>query len=151
MNKCCSSVHLKVVEMLNKVSDLPPFFFRLILAYGFYEPAMNKWKDIKAVGDWFAGLGYPMPHFQAYMAASTEITGVVLLLLGLCTRLISIPLMVIMVVAVTTVHLKNGFPCGKNGFEIPFYYFFMLYSLLISGPGRISLDALICKRCKNKE
>ena len=53
--------------------------------------------------------------------------------------------MVVMVVAIATVHYQNGFPCGKNGFEVPFYYFFMLFSLVITGPGRISLDHLIKK------
>ncbi len=57
--------------------------------------------------------------------------------------------MFVMIVAVTTVHLKNGFACGDNGFEIPFYYFFMLFALLIGGAGKYSLDTLLKnKYCK---
>ncbi len=129
--------------LLSKFQSLSLLFIRLILAYGFYEPAMNKWSDIGAVASWFESMGLPLPTLQAYMAASTEITGVVLLTLGLFTRLISIPLMVVMVVAVVTVHLPNGFSSGDNGFEIPLYYFLMLFVLVAHGAGKISVDAFI--------
>lgn len=135
-------IYLRVLETLK---DLPPLIFRLILAYGFYEPAKQKWSDIGAVGDWFATMGIPAPHLNAYMAASTEAVGIVCLLLGLGLRFITIPLMVVMVVAVVTVHLQNGFSCGNNGYEVPFYYFFMLFSLLVTGSGKFSLDRFFRK------
>lgn len=118
---------------------------RLVLAYGFYEPAMMKWSDISAVAEWFGSIGIPFPTLNAYMAATTEITGVVLLTLGLLTRLISIPLIVVMIVAIVTVHLPHGFSAGNNGFEIPLYYMVMLFALLAHGPGRFSLDRVIFK------
>ncbi len=136
----------RVVSLTQVLADLPPLAFRLILAYGFYEPAMTKWKNIQGVAEWFGSIGIPAPTINAYMAASTEAIGVVLLTLGLATRFISIPLMVVMVVAVATVHWSNGFSCGKNGFEIPFYYFFMLLSLIVSGAGRLSLDEVLKRR-----
>jgi putative oxidoreductase len=73
--------------------------------------------------------------------------GVFLLILGLGTRFISIPLMVTMLVAIKTVHWQNGFPAGDNGWEIPFYYLLMLFVLLAFGSGKISVDFLI-KRLK---
>lgn len=125
------------------LSDLPPLIFRLILAYGFYGPAIKKASNVNAIIEWFTSMGIPAPALNAYMATATECTGVVCLLLGLATRIISVPLMVVMVVAVKTVHWGNGFSCADNGFEIPFYYFFMLFSLIVTGPGRVSLDHLI--------
>jgi putative oxidoreductase len=83
-----------------------------------------------------------MPAFNAYMAAGTESLGVLLLFLGLGTRIITIPLMVVMLVAIFTVHLANGFEAGSNGYEIPLYYLIMLFTLLVFGPGKISLDHL---------
>lgn len=136
------------ISLLDRLRDLPPLIFRLILAYGFYGPAMKKWQNIHAVGEWFQSMNYPAPFLNAYMAATTEALGVVLLILGLGMRFITIPLMVVMLVAISTVHFKNGFSCGQNGFEIPFYYFFMLFSLLISGAGRISLDHLLSRKCQ---
>ena len=77
------------------------------------------------------------------MAATTEIVGVFFLIFGLGVRIISIPLMIVMLVAIFTVHLHNGFEAGNNGFEIPLYYLIMLFTLLIYGGGKISLDNLL--------
>ena len=117
--------------------------FILLVAYGFYEPAMNKWADISSVAQWFGSIGIPFPMLNAYMAASMEITGVILLALGLLTRLISIPLIIIMIVAIITVHLPNGFSAGDNGFEIPLYYMIFLLGFLAHGAGKFSIDRLI--------
>jgi putative oxidoreductase len=116
---------------------------RLAVAYGFYDPAMQKWSDIESVATWFDSIGIPFPALNAYLAASTEILGVVLLTLGLFTRLISIPLMVVMVVAITTVHLSHGFSAGDNGFEIPLYYMLFLALFASFGAGKFSLDHLL--------
>jgi len=115
-------------------------FVRLTLAYGFYEPAMMKWKDMGAVSQWFASMGIPLPTLNAYMAATTEIVGVILLTLGLFTRLISLPMIVIMIVAIVTVHWVHGFSAAGNGFEIPFYYILFLLTLITFGAGKFSLD-----------
>jgi len=122
---------------------------RLIIAYGFYEPAMSKWKDIDSVAGWFASMGIPFPTLNAYMAAGTEILGVGLLVLGLFTRLISLPLIVIMIVAIFTVHLDNGFSAGTNGFEIPLYYMIFLMIFVSHGAGKFSLDNVFFN--KNKD
>lgn len=116
---------------------------RLAVAYGFYEPAMQKWSDISSVATWFSTLGIPFPTLNAYIAASTELLGVVLLTLGLFTRIISIPLMVMMIVAITTVHLAHGFSAGDNGFEIPLYYLLFLALFASLGAGKFSLDHLL--------
>lgn len=116
---------------------------RLTVAYGFYEPAMQKWSDISSVASWFGTLGIPFPTLNAYLAACTELLGVVLLTLGLFTRLISLPLMVVMVVAITTVHLTHGFSAGDNGFEIPLYYLLFLALFASLGAGKLSLDHLL--------
>ena len=104
-----------------------------------------KWNDISAVAQWFGSMGIPFPTLNAYMAATTELTGVILLSLGLMTRLIALPLMVVMVVAIITVHLPHGFSAGDNGFEIPLYYLVMLFILATHGPGGVSIDRLILK------
>ena len=138
-------------EKLELIKDLPPLFLRLILAYGFYGPAMMKLKDIDGIARWFASMNYPFPTLNAYMATATEVSGFVLLTLGLATRLISVPLMVVMLVAIFTVHIGNGFAAApNNGFEIPLYYLLMLFSLLVTGPGKISLDALVEKYFSKK-
>lgn len=134
--------YLMVSHISEHFKSLSLLLARFALAYGFYEPAMNKWSDITSVASWFETLGIPFPTLNAYLAATTEIVGVVLLFLGLFTRIISIPLMVIMIVAITTVHLPNGFSAGENGFEIPLYYMLFLFIFFTHGAGKWSLDKL---------
>jgi putative oxidoreductase len=142
-------MYQKMTGKLSNLQDLPLFFFRLILAVGFFTPAMMKWKNIGGIAEWFGSMGIPMPTLNAYLAASTEMAAVILLPLGFATRFISIPLMITMVVAIVTVHIGNGFNAGDNGYEIPLYYMLMLLALLISGAGKFSLDHLILRRIKS--
>lgn len=134
-----------IEPVLEKLQSLSLLFLRLILAYGFYEPAKMKWSDIGSVAEWFGSMGFPLPTLQAYMAASTEALGVLLLTIGFATRLISIPLIVVMIVAILTVHLGNGFSSGDNGFEIPLYYMLMLLVLVAHGAGKFSVDYFLYK------
>ncbi len=135
-----------MIHALEFLRWLPFLLFRLTLAYGFLMPALEKLKNFNSVVQWFASLQIPFPRFSAVLSTTVELTGVVLLFFGLLTRLISIPLMCLMCVAIVTVHWTNGFHASANGFEIPFYYFLMLLALFVFGPGGISIDALIKKR-----
>ncbi|NCS90782.1 MAG: DoxX family protein, partial [Ignavibacteria bacterium] len=105
-----------------------------------------KWQNIGGVAEWFGELGIPFPTINAYLAATTEAAGVVLLVLGLATRVISIPLIITMMVAIVSVHWQNGFEAGNNGFEIPLYYLLFLFALLIKSSGKYSLDYLLKKK-----
>ena len=137
------NIYMEFSRLSEYGKSLALLFARLTVAYGFYEPAMMKFKDIGSVAEWFCSMGIPFPTLNAYMAASTEVLGVILLTLGLLTRAISIPLIIIMIVAIITVHLPNGFSAGNNGFEIPFYYMLFLFTFLSHGAGKFSLDRLI--------
>ena len=139
----CKDLYLEFTKLSGYLSSFSLLIARLTIAYGFYEPAKNKWADIDAIAGWFGSMGIPFPTLNAYMAASTEALGVLLLTLGLLTRAISIPLIIVMIVAITTVHLPNGFAAGDNGFEIPFYYMLFLLVFLSQGAGKFSLDRLI--------
>ena len=139
-------LYYKGVQAVNKLKDIPLLMIRLVLAYGFYVPAKMKWSDIDSIIDWFRSMGMPAPALNAYLAASTEAAGVVLLVLGLGTRIIAVPLMVVMLVAIKTVHWSNGFEAGNNGYEIPLYYLIMLGVLFVYGPGRLSVDGVIGRK-----
>jgi len=130
-------------NILSQGQSISLFFARIAVAYGFYDPTMQKWSDIESVAGWFGSMGIPFPTLNAYMAAGTEMLGVILLTLGLFTRLISIPLIIIMIVAIATVHLSHGFAAGDNGFEIPLYYMLFLALFASLGAGKLSLDYLL--------
>jgi len=137
------TIYPMTTSILNHGQNVSLLLARLTIAYGFYGPAMQKWSDISSIADWFGTLGIPFPLINAYLAAGTELLGVVLLTLGLFTRLISIPLIVVMIVAITTVHLAHGFSAGDNGFEIPLYYMLFLAIFASFGAGKFSLDHLL--------
>ncbi len=118
---------------------------RIAVAFGFVEPAKMKWEAMPAVAAWFAELGIPLPVFFAYLVASVEVAGIVLLVLGLLTRLIAVPLMAVMVAAILLVHLPHGFECADNGFEIPLYYLVFMGLFVAFGAGKYSLDHLLFK------
>ena len=126
--------------------DVPLLLFRIILAIGFYSPAMMKVKNLEGVAEWFGSMSYPFPMVSAILAMTTEVLGIVLLILGFGTRVIAFPMMFVMIVAIFTTHISNGFAAGDNGYEIPLYYLVMLFALVVFGSGKYSLDYLMERR-----
>lgn len=104
--------HSRVFHTAQHLDGIPSLLLRLILAPVMMQAGYNKFSDFDATVSWFGnpdwGLGLPLPELMAFLAASTELIGGALLLLGLATRLISLPLMVTMLVAAATVHWQNG-------------------------------------------
>ncbi|MGV6844640.1 MAG: HvfX family Cu-binding RiPP maturation protein [Lutibacter sp.] len=145
MNKLLS-FNQKLGQRLTSFTWLPLLLIRLVLAYGFYGPATMKLKNIQGIAEWFDSMGMPFPTLNAYLATITETSGFVLLFFGFATRIISIPLIFVMLVAIKTVHLAHGFEAGDNGFEIPLYYILMLLTLFVFGPGKVSIDHLISRK-----
>lgn len=140
--------YFTIVASLGNLKSIPLLLMRIILAIGFFGPAKMKLGNIDGIISWFESIHIPMPALNAYLATGTESLGVILLALGLGTRLISIPLIITMIVAIVTVHLGNGFEAGNNGFEIPLYYMIMLLTLVIYGGGKFSVDHLLNKSKK---
>ncbi len=97
------------------------------------------------VAGFMTNLGIPMPEVAAWLLMLTEFVGGILLLLGLFTRFAAIPLAFAMLVAILTVHLKNGL-IGQNGFEYPLALLAIALCLMIQGGGKISVDHLMKRR-----
>ncbi|QYK02957.1 HvfX family Cu-binding RiPP maturation protein [Shewanella psychrotolerans] len=85
---------------------------RLYLAPVLIQAGYNKLSHFSDTAAWFGnaewGLGLPLPELMVVLAAGSEFFGGILLILGLGTRLISIPLMFTMLVAAFAVHWDNG-------------------------------------------
>ena len=96
-----------------RIADfLAPLALRLFLVPVMFSAGYNKAMSFESTVSWFGnsewGLGLPFPALLAFLATATELVGGVLLLLGLFTRYISIPLMFTMLVAIGSVHWENG-------------------------------------------
>ena len=106
------TIHNAILLRLRHLDGLAPLALRLYLVPVFWMAGTQKLSGIESTIEWFGnpewGLGLPFPGLLAYMAAYTEAIGALLLLVGLATRWISIPLMVTMLVAIFAVHWDNG-------------------------------------------
>jgi putative oxidoreductase len=90
-------------------------------------------------------MGIPAPSVLGPFVAFVEFFGGIAILLGLLTRLAALGIGATMVVAILTVHLKNGF-FAPTGIEFPLSLLGSAIALVIAGAGDFSLDALIGKR-----
>ena len=106
------SIHNAIFPRLQYLDGLAPLAIRLYLVPVFWMAGTQKIAGMENTIEWFGntewGLGLPFPWLMAHLAAYTEAIGALLLLLGLATRWISIPLMITMLVAIFAVHWPNG-------------------------------------------
>jgi putative oxidoreductase len=140
----------KAVEKLNAVSWLGPALLRLTLGVVFMGTGWGKLHSLDKVTDFFTELHLPAPHFQAVLVASTEFFGGLCILIGLVTRLAAIPLAITMIVAILTA--KRDDIDGLQtllGFE-EWSYLVMYLSLIVLGPGKLSVDHLLARRLSRR-
>lgn len=106
------SIHNGIFTPLKHLDGLAPLALRLYLVPVFWMAGTQKISGMENTIAWFGnpdwGLGLPYPWLMAHLAAYTEAIGAILLLLGLATRWISIPLMITMIVAIFAVHWPQG-------------------------------------------
>jgi putative oxidoreductase len=111
-------IHNAVFSRLKYLDGLAPLALRLYLVPVFWIAGTQKIAGMEGTIAWFGdpegGLGLPFPVLMAHLAAYTEAIGALLLLLGLATRWISIPLMITMLVAIFAVHWENGWAAIAN-------------------------------------
>jgi putative oxidoreductase len=98
---------------------------------------------LKGTGGVFETLGFRPGIVFAAAAALSEFGGGVLLMLGLFTPLGASAILAAMLVAIVSVHLKNGFFAMVNGVELPFLYAAVALGVAFTGAGAYSLDTLL--------
>jgi uncharacterized membrane protein YphA (DoxX/SURF4 family) len=107
-----SEKYQKFCSILKQGDGIAALALRLYLVPIFWMAGTNKLAHFQQTVEWFGntdwGLGLPFPVLLATLATSAEIMGAILLAVGLLTRVISIPLIITMLVAIVTVHLPNG-------------------------------------------
>lgn len=102
-------IYERAIEYAKPADGLAPLLLRLILAPVMIQAGYNKLISFENTAAWFGGsLGMPLPELMAALAIGAEFFGGMLLLVGLATRLITVPLMITMLVAALAVHWDNG-------------------------------------------
>ncbi len=139
----------KARKAADKVAFMGPTLARLTVGLVFIGTGWGKLHSIPDVTEFFTTLGIPMPGFNARLTACTEFFGGLLILVGLGTRLVALPLAFTMTIAILTA--KRSDITGIRslvGFEEWSYLVFFLW-LALAGAGKLSLDALIGKRMRH--
>ena len=120
---------------------------RLYWGWQFMQTGWGKLNDIDKVIQFFTGLGIPAPVLNAYFVSALEFGGGVLLILGLGSRLIALPLVIDMIVAYITADREALFSIFSNPdkFTAAAPYTFLAASLIVLafGPGKVSMDAFL--------
>lgn len=137
-----------------------PVPLRLIVGFGFMEHGYAKLlKGPEAFASILHVLGVPGPHMMAWLTILTELLGALAVLLGAFVPLVSVPMAVVLLVAIYSVHWRYGFssiklvavtPAGAKfgppGYECDLLYLACLAALLLSGSGPFSFDAVFSRK-----
>jgi putative oxidoreductase len=133
---------------------------RLIVGYGFMEHGYAKLaRGHEAFAAILGALGVPMPELMSWATIAVELLGGLAVLLGALVPLAAIPMAAVLLVAIFTVHLPNGFSSikllsvtadgahfGQPGYETDLLYLACLAALVIGGSGPWSVDRLLRDR-----
>lgn len=143
---------------------LPPSVYaiplRLIVGFGF---AQHGYAKLARGADGFIGIlhaiGMPFAHLLGWATIVVEIVGGLLILAGAFVPVAAIPMIIVLLVAIFTVHLPNGFSSiklmsydaagahfGQPGYETDLLYIAGILALCVGGAGPLSLDAILAKR-----
>jgi putative oxidoreductase len=141
------------MKQLIKTENFPLIIPRIVVGLIFLSEGIQKflYPELVGVGR-FIKIGFSNPEFWSYFTASFEIVCGILVLIGLLTRLASIPLLIIMITAfVTTKYpllVEKGFWIFAHEYRTDFAMSMLLLSILYYGAGSISIDKKIYDRTK---
>ena len=133
-----------------------PLLLRMVIGFGFMA---HGWAKLSRGPDKFAGvlvwIGVPFPHFMAWLTTLTELVTGFAMFVGAFVALASIPMVIVLLVAMFTVHLQYGFSSintigmnpvtgpefGPPGMETDLLYIGGLILLALgTGAGALSVD-----------
>lgn len=132
----------------DKFSSFAPFVLRLATGLVFFMHGWQKLNEfgIPGVTQMLAGLGFPAPGVFAILLIAAEVIGGAFLILGLYTHWVAKILAIVAFVAFLTVHASRGFFISDGGYEFILLLFAASVSLMITGPGRWSLERAVMKK-----
>jgi putative oxidoreductase len=131
-----------------------PIPLRLIVGYGFLVHGVLKLgRGVDVFAAALDGLGIPAPHLMAWTTVVIEVVCGFAVLIGAYIEWMSVPMIIVLLVALFTVHLQFGFSSikflavtadgpqfGKPGIECDLLYLACLATLLATGPGPLALS-----------
>ena len=139
--------------ILNTENDNKIIFLRSVVGLIFIIEGILKYLYLEVYGpSLFNEIGFKYAFFWAYFTGAFEILCGFLVLIGLFTRIASIPLLIIMIIALITTKLpllaSRGFWTFAHEYQLDFTLTILLILLIIYGGGRWSADLKIIKSGK---
>lgn len=131
---------------LNRYRTLAPFILRVVIGIIFLVHGLEKFgllggPGLGGVSGFFGSIGIPAAPLMAFVVAVVETLGGLALILGLGTRIASILLAIIMLVAIFAAKLSQGTGLtGPGGFELDLALLAGLLALLLLGSGPAALE-----------
>ena len=133
------------MKRIIKTDNVPTLIIRLVVGLIFLSEGLQKYVTPEIVGTGrFTKIGFSNPAFWAYFVGSFEIVCGILVLFGLITRLATVPLLVVMLVAFITTKIPTlihkDFWSFAHEYRTDFAMTLLLIYLLIYGGGNNSID-----------
>jgi len=146
-------------------SHWAPLILRAMVGYGFMAHGYAKLaRGPHVFAVTLEALGVPIPHMLAWATVLVELLGGLAVFLGAFVTIASVPMAVVLIVAMFTVHLRYGFSSiklmavtaagpqfGPPGYECDLLYLACLAVLVIGGSGPLAIDRLFRKQPRAKE
>jgi putative oxidoreductase len=137
-----------------------PLPLRLVIGIGFM---VHGWAKLSRGPSGFAKLlsqiGAPLPEATAWVSTFVELLGGLAIFVGAFVEVVSVPLIIMMLVAMFSVHLKYGFSAintigltqngpqfGPPGYEVNLLYIAGLLALIQGGAGALSIDRILSRK-----
>jgi len=158
-----STLATSVLDWRDVRTKLAPYAaipLRLIVGYGFLAHGLAKWfRGPEVFASILHATGVPLPHVMAWVTIATEILTGIAFLVGAFVPLVSIPAIILLAVAIFTVHLPYGFisiklisvnngraQFGPPGYECDLLYIACIVALALIGPTPSSVDSYRSER-----
>lgn len=123
---------------------------RLYWGWSFFLTGRGKLLHLDRTAEFFASLQIPWPKLNAGLAGSVECAGGLLLMVGLCSRVVAVPLIVTLLVAYATAERDALFAFFSDPDKFtgatPFLFLFAVVVVFVFGPGSWSLDEWLLRR-----
>jgi len=145
-----------IKRLVATTAGLPPLALRIPVGIIFAAHGAQKlfgWfggYGLEGTGKWMASIGIEPGLLMAALAGGAEFFGGLALLLGLLVRPAAAVLGFTMLVAIFSVHIGNGLFMSNNGIEFGLALLAVTVSLLVSGAGRVSVDAMLAERLEQQ-
>jgi len=140
--------------------DWALFPLRLMIGFGFaahgYAKLSRGPANFAAI---LTSIGVPLPHLTAWATSLLEFIGGVSVMAGAFVLPLSLPLAMVMLTAMFTVHFQYGFSSvvlkkvtasgaefGPIGYELSLLYIAGLLTLALGGSGKLSVDRCLSMR-----